>query len=58
MAADPVAATLAGIKQRYDWNSDRYADLAMVRESLEDIPVLLAIAEAVLKLADEWRAVG
>ena len=51
---DWVATTLAGIRQRNDWASDRYAEVSELRESLADVPLLVAAVEAVLALADDW----
>jgi hypothetical protein len=52
---DPAAA-LEEIRKRSEWASDRYAEMATVRESAEDVPPLAAALEAVLKLADGWSA--
>ena len=52
---DWVATTLAGIRQRNDWASDRYAEVSELRESLADVPLLVAAVEAVLKAADGWK---
>ena len=47
--ADRVASTLAGIRQRNDWASDRYAEVSELRESLADVPLLLAAVDTALK---------
>ena len=56
MSDDRVASTLAGIKQREEWASSRYAEVSELRQALADTPILLAAIEAPLKLADDWDA--
>jgi hypothetical protein len=52
----PVSAILAGIKDRYAHGAKITATGRDVCASADDIPLLLAAAEAALKLADEWEA--
>jgi|GEM_PF-6905502 len=47
---DPVASTLAEIRERYEWGADRYVTLGEVRNSAADVPRLLAAVEAALKV--------
>jgi hypothetical protein len=47
--ADP-ASLLSPIRKRSDWASDRYAETGTVRESADDVPVLLKAVGTALDL--------
>jgi len=53
-ADDQLASTLAGIRVRN--NKASYTDPISLAITADDVPVLLAAIDAVLKLADDWEA--
>ena len=56
MMPDDPSATLSGIRERYAHGARITATGRDVCASADDVPLLLAALEAVLKLADEWEA--
>lgn len=56
---DQASSALAEIRERYEQLGPLYRNTAFLLDAVvQDVPVLLAAIEAVLKLADHWRAVG
>ena len=56
-----LSATLAGIRERSAKAEARQGDSAewlgaALRSAMEDVPRLIAVFDAVLKLADDWDA--